>query len=241
MTPNRRGSEPKASYGQARFELELRKFYNFSRAVWRYGWRIGLTLALAALLVLLSLNVYVVTATKNSRYEQITNLPHYRIGLVFGAGIRADGRPSRILADRIDGAVELYQAGQIDKLLLSGDNSSPDYDEVNVMRRYALTQGVALEDITLDYAGFSTYESCYRANAIFGVQEAVLITQRFHLSRALYTCQQLGINAVGLGIYSQYRTGWYTMREALATVKALWDLHISRPLPTFLGPAEFIH
>lgn len=108
------------------------------------------------------------------------------------------------------------------------------------MRRYALAQGVAEEDITLDYAGFSTYESCYRAKAIFRVQEAVLITQRFHLPRALYTCQQLGVSGVGLGLTSQYRTGWYTLREAMATAKALWDIHIIRPLPTFLGPVEAI-
>ena len=113
------------------------------------------------------------------------------------------------------------------------------------MRQYAVSRGVPEADIALDYAGFSTYESCYRARRIFGVDEAVLVTQRFHLSRAVYTCRHIGINAVGLGTpdWGSYRAALllrYSLRETLATLKALWDVHVLRPFPTFLGPFEGI-
>lgn len=151
-----------------------------------------------------------------------------------------------MLADRVRAAAELYALGKVQKVLMTGDNSRADYDEVNVMKRYAVEQGIAADDITLDYAGFSTYESCYRARAIFGVQQAVLVTQRFHLPRAVYTCRQLGVEAVGLGTpdwgsYHDTLLLRYGTREALATLKALWQLHVTRPPPTFLGPFEGMH
>jgi vancomycin permeability regulator SanA len=113
------------------------------------------------------------------------------------------------------------------------------------MQRYAQELGIPAEHITLDYAGFSTYESCYRARAIFGVEQAVLVTQRFHMPRALYTCRQLGIDAVGLGTpdwksYHGVLILRYTVREVLATLNAVWQVHITRPLPTYLGPFEGI-
>jgi vancomycin permeability regulator SanA len=150
-----------------------------------------------------------------------------------------------MLADRVQAAARLYQEGRAAKLLMTGDNSSTDYNEVEPMRRYAMELGVPAEDITLDYAGFSTYESCYRARDIFGVRRAVLVTQRYHLPRAVYTCQQLGIDAVGLGtadwsVYHPALMVRYTLREALATLNAMWQIHITRPLPTFLGPFEGI-
>jgi vancomycin permeability regulator SanA len=202
---------------------------------------VGLTLILA----LLALQVYVAAATGNRCYDQITKVPPHRVGLVFGAGVRPGGRLSPMLAERVDAAIELYQAGRIHKLLMSGDNSQVNYDEVSAMRQYALDRGILAEDITLDYAGFSTYESCYRARAIFGVREAVLVTQQFHLARAIYTCQELGVDAVGYsvrdwGVYSNRMLSFYTLREVLATVKALWQVHITQPLPTFLGPVEII-
>jgi vancomycin permeability regulator SanA len=111
------------------------------------------------------------------------------------------------------------------------------------MQTYAQDQGIPLEDIKLDYAGFSTYESCYRAREIFGVERAVLITQQYHLPRAVYTCNQLGIDAVGYGTadwgrYQDEPMRFYTQREILAIIKALLDLHILHPKPTFLGPCE---
>lgn len=199
---------------------------------------LGLALALALL------NGYVWLSTAAQRYERAAP-PPARVAIIFGAGVRPDGRPSRMLADRVDAAIALYQAGRVQKLLMTGDNSRADYDEVSAMRRYAVGRGVPERDITLDYAGFRTYDSCYRARAIFGVREAILVTQRYHLPRAVYTCQALGVAASGVGTpdweaYPAPAILRYTLREALATANALWDVHVSRPAPAFLGPFEGI-
>lgn len=212
------------------------------RRSWRHGLRLGVILTI----LLIGLNVYVSASTRKESFDNLISVPSERVALVFGAGIRADGGLTRVLADRVEAAIALYQAGRVQKLLFSGDNSSSNYDEVSAMRRYAIERGVRAEDITLDYAGFSTYESCYRAQAIFEVREAVLITQRYHLPRALYTCQHLGIEAVGYGVedwgvYPDIVMSRFVVRESLATVKALWQLHITHPQPTFLGPLETIH
>ncbi len=203
-------------------------------------------LALACLILLpIVLVAYVPAATGGRRYSTVAEVPAHRVAVVFGAGVRADGRLTRMLSERVDAAVELYQTGRVKKLLMTGDNSRADYDEVTAMKRYAMQRGVPETDIVLDYAGFSTYESCYRAHHIFGLTDAVLVTQRFHLPRAIYTCSQLGVDAVGLGTpdWGAYRDALlvrYTLRESLATLKALWDVHVTRPLPTFLGPFEGI-
>ena len=188
---------------------------------------------------------YVALATRAYRYSNPDDVPEKRVALVFGAGIRQDGSPSAMLADRVQAAIELYEAGRVRKLLMTGDNSSVYYNEVVAMQRYAVAHGVPIEDITLDYAGFSTYESCYRAREVFGVERAVVVTQNYHLSRAVYTCRQLGVEAIGLGtpdwgVYSPRVMSFYTLRETLAIFKALWQLHITRPPPTFLGPYEGI-
>lgn len=209
-----------------------------SSALWR-----ALAAALAAaILAPLAMIVYVRASTAPFRYTGPAEVPVEQVAVVFGAGVRGD-RPSRILAERIDAAVTLYRLGRVRKLLMTGDNSRVDYDEVTVMRRYAEGLGVPSEDIALDYAGFSTYESCYRLRPIFGVERAVLVTQAYHLPRAVYTCRALGVDAVGLGApdwgrYADALIVRYSLREALATAKAIVDLHLTRPLPTFLGPFE---
>lgn len=204
---------------------------------------IGITLAMVVLPV--ALIGYVVTTTQAYRYHEPGSIPPTRVAVVFGAGVRPDGRPTPMLADRVQAAVQLYHAGQVQKLLMTGDNSTIEYNEVRAMQHYAASQGVPVEDITLDYAGFSTYESCYRAHAIFGLTEAVLVTQSYHLPRAVYTCRHLGVDAVGMGTpdwsaYPPQVIGRYVVREAVATLKALLDVHITHPLPTFLGPYEGI-
>jgi vancomycin permeability regulator SanA len=182
-------------------------------------------------------------ATREQRYDDLANVPSAPVAIVFGAGVTPDGQLSPMLVDRVNAAVALYRSGRVQKILMTGDNSRVDYDEVTAMRRYAVSQGLPVRDITLDYAGFRTYDSCYRARAIFGVTHAILVTQRYHLPRAVYTCQQLGVNAVGVGmpdwgLYRRSLVAVYTLREALATVAALWDLHVAHPLPRFLGPFE---
>lgn len=196
-------------------------------------------LCLAALLLV----GYVSFVTEDRRFVEPTLVPEERVALVFGAGVLPDGRPSRMLADRVDAAVELHRAGRVEKILMTGDNGRPDYDEVGVMRARALAAGVPPEDVRMDHAGFSTYESCYRARAVFGVERAVLVTQRYHLPRAVYTCGALGVEAVGFGTpdwgsYSDALLARYAAREAAATLNALLFVHALRPLPTYLGPFE---
>jgi vancomycin permeability regulator SanA len=212
-------------------------------------WRRRLLVGTIGAAVLLSLALlaltYVHISTRDQRYTEAEQVPPRRVALVFGAGLRADGRPTRMLADRVRAAATLYEAGHVQKLLLTGDNSSMAYNEVAAMQRYAVELGVPAADMTLDYAGFSTYESCYRARDIFGVERAVLVTQRYHLPRAVYTCRALGVDAVGLGTpdwgaYHPALITRYTARELLATLNALVQVHLTRPQPTFLGPFEGI-
>lgn len=186
---------------------------------------------------------YVGFVTQNLRHTAPETMEPNAVAIVFGAGVYADGTPTPMLADRIDQGIALYRLGKIQKLLMSGDNGSTDYDEVTTMKRYATDRGVPASAITLDYAGFSTYETCYRARAIFGVHQAILLTQSFHLPRALYTCSQLGITVQGLGTpdqikYNRSELNYYQLRETIATVKALWQVHITRPEPKFLGAYE---
>jgi vancomycin permeability regulator SanA len=177
-------------------------------------------------------------STLSARFDEPARVPPERVALVFGAGVRADGQPTPMLAGRVHAAAALYHAGRVDKLLMTGDNSRVDYDEVSAMKRHAVSLGVPPDDVSLDHAGFSTYESCYRARA-------VLVTQAYHLPRALYTCRGLGVAAVGLGApdwgtYSEALLVRYSLREVVATLNALWQVHIARPPPTYLGPREVV-
>jgi SanA protein len=169
------------------------------------------------------------------------DVPPTQVAIVFGAGLWRDGTPTTILRDRIDTAAELYFSGKVQKILMSGDNSYVDYNEPGAMREYALSLGVPEEAIVLDYAGRRTYDTCYRAGAIFGIHQAILVTQGFHLPRALYTCNALGVKAVGVASDRQaYRTAslaYWNLRELVATVTALIQVHITRPLP-ILGHPE---
>jgi vancomycin permeability regulator SanA len=195
--------------------------------------------SVGSLLVLCPL-VYVATDTAAQRYDVPTDVPRRGVAIVLGAGLRPDGSPTPFLRDRVDAAVELYRLGAVERLLVTGDNSRTAYDETTAMRDRAVAAGVPAERITEDYAGFSTYDSCARAKRVFGVDEAVVITQGYHLPRAVYTCRQLGIDAVGLGLADWENPGYakrmprYQGREVLSTFKALWELHVTRPDPHFL-------
>jgi vancomycin permeability regulator SanA len=156
--------------------------------------------------------------------------------LVLGAAVKPDGSPSAILRDRLDVAIALYKRGIAPKLLLSGDNGSVDYNEVKCMRNYAVGAGVASEDIFLDHAGFSTYESIYRARDVFGVSSMIVVTQKYHMYRALYIADKLGVSAVGVCSNQQSYSEqviWST-REILARDKDFVQC-IYKPEPTYLG------
>jgi SanA protein len=165
-----------------------------------FNWirRIVLLTALAGLLGLI-LPRLITTFYAWSRIYQADEAPAERVAIVFGAGLRRDGTPTAILRDRVDTGASLYFRGKIERLLMSGDNSELNYNEPEAMRRYALSLGVPDESITLDYAGRRTYDTCYRAKAIFGVKSALLVTQKFHLPRALFLCNALGLEAHGVG------------------------------------------
>ncbi|MBN1936793.1 MAG: YdcF family protein [Anaerolineae bacterium] len=147
------------------------------------------------------------------------------------------------LADRVWTAAELYQSGKVRKLLMSGDNRFVDYNEPGAMRQYALDLGVPDGDIVLDYAGRRTYDTCYRAGYIFGVQEAVLVTQHFHLDRALYLCDSLGIDAVGVAAdrqpYAAVHFWWW--REVAAMTNAWLDLNVLHPTPVLGEKLPIFH
>ena len=154
-----------------------------------------------------------------------------RTAVVFGAAVR-NGWPSTILRDRLDAAIGLYHDGVVTHLIMSGDGRTPGYDEPAVMSQYAITHGVPENAITLDRGGLRTYDTCYRAREVYDVSEAVLVTQGFHLPRALFTCDRLGLDAVGFSADRRsYRSErWYTARELLALTVAAWDV-VTRPVP----------
>jgi SanA protein len=177
----------------------------------------------------------------NSRIFSVSDAEPERAAIVFGAGLRRDGTPTTILRDRVETAAALYKQGKVEKLLFSGDNSQLDYNEPGAMKEYALQMGIPEGDIVLDYAGRRTYDTCYRAKAIFGLDRALLITQPYHLPRAVFTCNMLGL--YGSGVYADnypYRKislGYWNLRELPATLVALWELFISTPQP-ILGEKE---
>jgi vancomycin permeability regulator SanA len=165
-----------------------------------------------------------------------SRLPPNHVALVFGAGLDAAGRPSAMLYDRVATAAALYKANKVAKLLMTGDNSEVDHNEVEAMRRTAVQLGVPDADIVLDYAGFSSWDSCYRAREVFGLTEATLVTQRFHLPRALYTCNALKVHSVGVVADRQaYSTFNNELREYPALIMTLWRIAINDQ-PKFLGP-----
>ncbi|MGA9397050.1 MAG: ElyC/SanA/YdcF family protein [Anaerolineaceae bacterium] len=168
-------------------------------------------------------------------------VPAERAAIVFGAGLWRNGSPTPVLQDRIDTAADLYFAGKVEKLLMSGDNRFVDYNEPGAMREYAISLGVPSEDIVLDYAGRRTYDTCYRAKAIFGLEKAILVTQGFHMPRALYTCNRLGLVSSGVvadgRIYRKVSLVYWNLRELPAILTALWQVNVSHPLPV-LGDFE---
>jgi vancomycin permeability regulator SanA len=162
------------------------------------------------------------------------------VGIVFGAGA-PQGQPSPMLVGRLDLGLDLYRTGKVQVLLVTGDNSRSHYNEPLVMRDYLIARGMPSGRIVLDYAGFDTWDSCVRAKKIFGIDRAILITQRFHLPRAITLCRSVGIDASGVGDdsrpYAPISTVISYLRELPAGLKATYDL-LAKPGPRFLGPPE---
>ncbi len=202
--------------------------------------KIFITLVLLAAFgacLVLGINCYVVFSVDE---KIITEAEASALGdvdciLVLGAGVR-NGAPSAMLQDRIDGGVSLYMLGASEKIIMSGDHGRKDYDEVNVMKDEAIEAGVPSSNVFMDHAGFSTYESLYRAKEIFGADRIIIVTQKYHLFRALYIAKQLGIEAYGVASDPRsYRGAVYReVREVLARNKD-FVMCIFKPEPTYLG------
>ncbi len=169
-----------------------------------------------------------------------SRVPGAPIALVLGAGLNRDGTPGVVLRDRVRTAAELYFNGTVTKLLMSGDNSTEYYDEPGAMREYALSLGIPDEDIILDFAGRRTYDSCYRAREIFQLDQLIIVTQAYHLPRALFLCNAFGIKSDGVPAdEANYHRSSYTfwwVREVLASAYAYWDVLIARPAPILGNP-----
>ena len=186
------------------------------------------------------INVYMVQNTKKNIFTiedmKSDNMTPADAIIVLGAYVRQDGQLSTMLRERLDTGIELYQEGLANKLLMSGDHGRVEYNEVRAMKDYAIDKGIPSEDIFMDHAGFSTYETMYRAKEIFEIDSAIVVTQEYHLPRALYNAKVMKIEAQGVicdkGRYSGATYRW--VREVLARTKDFF-CGIVKPKPTYLG------
>ncbi|TVZ51012.1 vancomycin high temperature exclusion protein [Dokdonia sp. Hel_I_53] len=185
---------------------------------------------------IMGLSWYIQSSTKDQISNKIDEIPSVYTVIVLGASVRANGNLSTMLEDRVESALQLYNNGKVERFLLSGDNGTKSYNEPQAMKEYLMQQGVPEDIIFLDYAGFDTYDSMYRASSVFNVKNAVVVTQEFHLPRAIYIANKLNLNYYGLigdkRAYQQEDRN--KKRELLANVKAFLELTIGKE-PKYLG------
>lgn len=215
------------------------------RKIWfgKYKWVKRILFVLIALGIaggagILGISSYVKTSVADSIYaeDEFGQLPNVDCILILGAGLTKEGTPSLILTDRLNRGIELYKKGVSRRLLMSGDHGRTGYNEVAAMKQYALDAGVPEDDIFMDHAGFSTYESVYRAREIFEVKSLAIVTQPYHEYRAVYAAKKLGLTVYGTpSVATKYRNSWMLeVREKLARTKEFFNLMIL-PEPTYLG------
>ncbi|MBQ8830328.1 MAG: YdcF family protein [Oscillospiraceae bacterium] len=206
-----------------------------AKLIWRI---VAILFCLGCFLLALvfALNTRIVQKTDSMISDAANAGSGYDCILILGAGVRDDGTPSLMLRDRLEMGIELYKAGASEKIIVSGDHGTEGYDEVNVMKNYLIDAGIPSEDIFMDHAGFSTYESVYRARDIFCVQSMVIVTQEYHLYRALYIAADFELDAVGVPAADirYYGQTYRDAREILARAKD-WVYTVTRPKPTYLG------
>ncbi len=206
------------------------------KKVWK-GLAVLVCIGFAGLLTVFGLSSYMKSHTAEGilSAEEAAELDVDCI-LVLGCGVREDGSPSLMLRDRLETGIALYEAGAAEKLLMSGDHGRKDYDEVNTMKAIAVEQGIPSADVFMDHAGFSTYDSMYRARDIFCAEKIIIVSQRYHLPRALYTAEKLGLEAYGVAAADiSYRGEAYReLREVLARGKDFCTAWM-QPEPKYLG------
>jgi len=207
--------------------------------IFKFFWRFAFIMGAIGILGLILPRIITTIFSLNRIYQK-ENAPASQLAIVFGAGLRRDGSPTAILRDRVETAADLYFSGKVEKILMSGDNRFEYYNEPESMRQYALSLGVPDAAIALDYAGRRTYDTCYRAKAIFGAREALLVTQKFHLPRALFLCNALGLKSYGIEAnnirYRKISLLIWNFREQIATLGAFIDVFLSNPVPVLGNP-----
>lgn len=200
--------------------------------------RFGLLILFIGIISIILINAHVKKRGKSRLIssEEATQQEDIDCILVLGCLVKPDGNPSLMLEDRLERGMELYYAGASSKMIMSGDHGQTDYDEVNSMKQYAIDKGIPSEDVFMDHAGFSTYESVYRAKEIFGADKIVIVSQEYHLYRALYIAEKLGVEAYGVAAEDVVYAGQNIrdFREVLARVKDAITV-IFKPKPTYLG------
>lgn len=210
------------------------------KRIFKFIWRVLLFAGTVSLLGLLVPRL-VTTLYAWNKVHPVADAPAERVAIIFGAGLRRDGSPTAVLRDRVQTGVSLYFSGKVERLLMSGDNQSAYYNEPEAMRQYAILLGVPDEAILMDAAGTRTYNTCYRAKAVFGLESALLVTQKFHLPRALFLCNALGVQASGVEANNlNYRRSsllFWNIREQFATFTAFMDLFWENPTPV-IGQAQ---
>lgn len=199
----------------------------------KWFWRVTLMLFIAGLIALSCvylINWHIHSVAVAKLQTSMTEIPAEnppRVAIVFGAKVWDDKSPSSVLYDRVVTAVELYRAGRVEKILMSGDNPVENYDEPTAMKETAVRLGVPESDIVLDFAGRRTYDTCYRAREIFEIQKAILVTQEFHQARALYLCNNLGVDSIGItGDRRKYEAEKYwKFREFFSAASAWFEMN----------------
>lgn len=199
--------------------------------------KIIVILIFIGILIILGINEYIKYSVKDKIITEKDIAEDYNVALVLGAGLK-NGKPSPVLKDRLDTALMLYKNNKVSKIIVSGDHGNKNYDEVNVMKNYLKNEGVLSEDIFMDHAGFSTYDSIYRLREIFNVKKVIIVTQKYHLYRSLYIAKKLEIDAEGISATKRHYAGElkFVLREVIARDKDFVKT-IFKPKSKYLGDA----
>lgn len=199
--------------------------------------KIIVILIFIGILIMLGINEYIKYSVKDKIITEKDITEDFNVALVLGAGLK-NGKPSPVLKDRLDTALMLYKNNKVSKIIVSGDHGNKNYDEVNVMKNYLKNEGVLSEDIFMDHAGFSTYDSIYRLREIFNVKKVIIVTQKYHLYRSLYIAKKLEIDAEGISATKRHYAGElkFALREVIARDKDFVKT-IFKPKSKYLGDA----
>lgn len=211
------------------------KFFRLIKKLFKNKWfKRVFILGAVGFVFLISVNFYIIKSTQDQIYLNQNDLPEYQTALLLGAKVYDNGILSPIMRDRADVAIEIYNSSKVKKILVSGDHGTTGYDEVNAIKNYLLESGVDKKDIFLDHAGFDTYDSVYRAKNIFEVESMIIVTQKFHLPRAVYISNSLGVESAGIVADRRYIFLRNYLRESLSRVKAFFNVNFNAQ-PQFLG------